>query len=87
MNWPEGTGGIMLGSHRPGGEWALEPGTAGAYVVTRDPDGLYQRIVAKKADIVRPLAKTDYGAHEFAVRDPEGNLWSFGDYTGEPAPE
>ncbi|SIK20914.1 Similarity with Glyoxalase/Bleomycin resistance protein [Mycobacteroides abscessus subsp. abscessus] len=87
LNWPEGTGGIMLGSHRPGGEWALEPGTAGAYVVTRDADGLYQRIVAKKADIVRPLAKTDYGAHEFAVRDPEGNLWSFGDYTGEPAPE
>jgi hypothetical protein len=23
---------------------------------------------------------------EFAVRDPEGNLWSFGDYRGEPLP-
>ena len=30
--------------------------------------------------------ETDYGANEFAVRDPEGNLWSFGDYRGEPFP-
>ncbi|OAT69416.1 glyoxalase [Mycobacteroides immunogenum] len=86
LNWPEGSGGIMLGSHRPGGEWTLRPGTAGGYVVTSDPDGLYQRVVSKKADIVRPLAVTDYGANEFAVRDPEGNLWSFGDYAGEPTP-
>ena len=27
-----------------------------------------------------------HGANEFAVRDPEGNLWSFGDYRGEPLP-
>ncbi|WP_078280948.1 VOC family protein [Mycobacteroides franklinii] len=86
LNWPEGSGGIMLGSHRPGSEWALQPGTAGGYVVTGDPGSLYQRVVSKKADIVRPLAKTDYGANEFAVRDPEGNLWSFGDYPGEPTP-
>lgn len=38
LNWPEGTGGIMLGSHRPGGEWALEPGTAGSvYESCADP--------------------------------------------------
>lgn len=82
--WPEGSGGIMLGSYRPGNEWCREPGTAGAYVVTGDPDGLYQRVLEHKADVVRPLADTDYGAREFVVRDPEGNLWSFGDYTGEP---
>lgn len=83
--WPEGSGGIMLGSYRPGTEWCREPGTAGAYVVTSDPDGLYQRILASKADVVRPLADTDYGAREFVIRDPEGNLWCFGDYGGEPA--
>jgi len=25
---------------------------------------------------------TDYGARECALRDPEGNLWSFGTYRG-----
>ncbi|KAA1251315.1 glyoxalase [Mycobacterium simiae] len=86
LNWPEGSGGIMLGSHRPDADWSREPGTAGGYVVTSDPAGLYQRVRSHQADIVRPLAKTDYGADEFAVRDPEGNLWSFGDYAGEPLP-
>jgi uncharacterized glyoxalase superfamily protein PhnB len=86
LNWPEGSGGIMLGSHRPDAAWCREPGTAGGYVVTTDPDALFERVVQHGADIVRPLAKTDYGAREFAVRDPEGNLWSFGDYTGESVP-
>ena len=27
---------------------------------------------------------TDYGSREFGLRDPEGNLWSFGTYRGEP---
>jgi uncharacterized glyoxalase superfamily protein PhnB len=84
LRWPEGTGGIMLGSYRPGNEWCREPGTAGGYIVTADPDGLYERIVSRNADVVSPLADTDYGAREFVVRDPEGNLFSFGDYAGEP---
>ena len=83
--WPEGSGGIMLGSYRPGAEWCREPGTAGAFVVTSDPDTLYQRVLEHKADVVMPLADTDYGAREFVVRDPEGNLWCFGDYAGEAA--
>jgi len=29
-------------------------------------------------------AYTDYGSHDFAARDPEGNRWSFGTYRGEP---
>ncbi|OIN78856.1 VOC family protein [Mycobacterium malmoense] len=86
LNWPEGIGGVMLGSHKPGTNWCREPGSAGGYVVTNDPQALYERVLSHKAEIVRPLAKTDYGANEFAVRDPEGNLWSFGDYTGEPMP-
>ncbi len=86
LNWPEGSGGIMLGSHKPGAQWSREPGTAGGYVVTADPDGLYERILSRKAEVVRPLAQTDYGSNEFTVRDPEGNLWSFGDYAGEQGP-
>lgn len=82
LRWPHGSGGIMLGSYRPDAQWRREPGTAGAFVVTDDVDGLYQRVLDRKADVVQPLADTDYGAREFVVRDPEGNLWCFGDYPG-----
>jgi uncharacterized glyoxalase superfamily protein PhnB len=86
LNWPEGSGGIMMGSHKPGASWCREPGTGGCYVVTADPDALYQRVLQHKADVVRPIDDTDYGSREFIVRDPEGNLWSFGSYRGASAP-
>jgi len=87
LAWPEG-GGVMLGSVRPDehDHWALTPGTFGAYVVTADPAAVRDRAAAAGADIVRDLAGTDYGSQEFALRDPEGNYWSFGTYRGEPRP-
>jgi uncharacterized glyoxalase superfamily protein PhnB len=83
LSWPEG-GGIMLGSSREGTPWALTPGTCGCYVVCSDPDALFGRAAAAGATVVRGLTDTDYGSRDFAVRDPEGNLWSFGTYRGEP---
>jgi uncharacterized glyoxalase superfamily protein PhnB len=77
---------IMLGSHKPGAEWCREPGTAGGYIMTTDPAAIYERVQQRHADVVRPIAETDYGAGEFAMRDPEGNMWSFGDYQGAPLP-
>jgi uncharacterized glyoxalase superfamily protein PhnB len=53
-------------------------------VVTDDPDRLFERAVAAGAEVTQPLHDTDYGSREFAVRDPEGNRWSFGTYRGEP---
>lgn len=87
LAWPAG-GGIMLGTARTTADdpWALPPGTFGAYVVTAEPDELYARLVAGGAEITRELYDTDYGSRDFAIRDPEGNLWSFGTYRGEPAP-
>ncbi len=82
LSWPLG-GGIMLGSARDDA-WALPPGTFGAYVVVDDPDALYERVTAAGADIIRKPEDTDYGSREFALRDPEGNRWSFGTYRGEP---
>jgi hypothetical protein len=61
----------MLGSHKPGAEWCREPGTAGGYIVTTDPAAIDERVQQRHADVVRPIAETDYGAREFAVRDPE----------------
>jgi uncharacterized glyoxalase superfamily protein PhnB len=85
LSWPEG-GGVMLGSHRdePDDPWALRPGTFGCYVVTDHVDDVHDRAVKAGAEIIREPNDTDYGAREFAARDPEGNRWSFGTYRGEP---
>jgi uncharacterized glyoxalase superfamily protein PhnB len=85
LSWPLG-GGIMLGSARDTADdaWPLEPGSFGAYVVTDDPDALFARATAAGAQVLRELDDTGYGSREFAVRDPEGNRWSFGTYRGEP---
>jgi uncharacterized glyoxalase superfamily protein PhnB len=85
LSWPLG-GGIMLGSARgdPDDTWDLRPGTAGAYVVTDEPDTLFARATGAGAEVIRGLEDTDYGSRGFSVRDPEGNLWSFGTYRGEP---
>lgn len=88
LDWPPG-GGVMLGSVRdePGDVFARAPGSLGAYVVTDEPDALYARAVKAGATVVRELGDTDYGSRDFIVRDPEGNLWSFGTYRGEPRKE
>ena len=85
LSWPPG-GGVMLGSTRddPDDAFAREPGTAGMYVVTDDPEPLFQRAVAAGAVVVRELNHTDYGSYDFSVQDPDGNIWSFGTYRGEP---
>ncbi|MFC7533644.1 VOC family protein [Actinoplanes sp. GCM10030250] len=85
LSWPPG-GGIMLGSVRddPDDKWALRPGTFGAYVVTDEPDALHERAAKAGATIVKEPFDTDYGSRDFSARDPEGNLWAFGTYRGEP---
>jgi uncharacterized glyoxalase superfamily protein PhnB len=86
LAWPSG-GGVMLGSVRPAQQvdsWPQQPGGAGVYVVCDDPDEIHARAAAAGATVLRAPQDTDYGAREFTVRDPEGNLWSFGTYRGEP---
>jgi uncharacterized glyoxalase superfamily protein PhnB len=85
LAWPLG-GGIMLGSagQAPDDGWPLRPGSFGAYVVVEDPDRLYQRVQAAGAQVTQELHDTDYGSRDFAIRDPEGNRWSFGTYRGQP---
>ena len=85
LTWPLG-GGIMLGSTRNDGndEKVTAPGRCSAYIVVDEPDALCSRVRAAGAEITVELHDTDYGSREFALRDPEGNLWSFGTYRGEP---
>ncbi len=77
----------MLGSSRDSDsdEWPLRPGTFGAYVVADDIDSLHERVAAAGAEITSPPHDTDYGSRDFAIKDPEGNRWSFGTYRGEPS--
>jgi uncharacterized glyoxalase superfamily protein PhnB len=82
LDWPEGGG--VFGSHKPDGEWTVEPGGAAFYVVTADPKAVHDKAVAAGAEILREPNTTDYGSTEFALRDPEGNKWSIGTYAGEP---
>ncbi|WP_216694484.1 VOC family protein [Dietzia psychralcaliphila] len=85
--WPEG-GGVMLGDRQrdPDDPHATPVGTGLAYVVTADSDVVYERARAAGAEIVMEMRDTDYGDHGFSVRDPEGNVWSVGQYRGEPLP-
>jgi uncharacterized glyoxalase superfamily protein PhnB len=84
MRWPLG-GGIMFGTagkdEGPFGQ--RTPGNDSVYVVCDDPDALFDRASAAGATVVRGLRDEDYGSRGFSVRDPEGNLWSFGTYRGE----
>jgi uncharacterized glyoxalase superfamily protein PhnB len=52
----------------------------GIYIALDDIDAHYARAKAAGAEILRPLADTDYGAREYTARDLEGHLWSFGTY-------
>ncbi|MEU4157138.1 VOC family protein [Actinoplanes sp. NPDC026670] len=85
LRWPLG-GGLMLGSTRddPDNPWNLKPGTFGAYIVADDIEALHARAAAAGAEIIRAPFTTDYGSEDFTARDPEGNLWHFGTYRGEP---
>ena len=76
---------IMLGSARApdADEYsaaAPPPGGTALYMVVEDPDAHHERACAAGAEIVRALNDTDYGSREYAARDPEGNVWSFGTY-------
>jgi uncharacterized glyoxalase superfamily protein PhnB len=86
LAWPEGGVVQISSAARDGNPFSEQaPGTGSIYVVTDDPTAVYDRCVAAGLEIIRELDGTDYdpGGSVFALRDPEGNLWSFGTYAGE----
>jgi uncharacterized glyoxalase superfamily protein PhnB len=82
---------IMLGSVKPDA-YGRSPkdlgGATGSIYIALDTsaevDAFYSRAKAAGAEIVRELEDTDYESHEFGVRDPEGQAWSFGTYRPQP---
>ncbi len=82
--WPDG-GGVMFGSRGHAGPWgALGP--QGIYVVAADGatvDAAWVRIAGMDGvEVLEVLHGTDYGSHQFGVRDADGNLWTMGTYRG-----
>lgn len=82
--WPEG-GIVQIAGADPANPFLTEPGrNAGLYVITRDPQAVWERCQRAGVEVLRPPEEPHYdpGGMGFAVRDPEGNAWSFGSYAG-----
>jgi uncharacterized glyoxalase superfamily protein PhnB len=78
---------IMLGSSKPGLGWvspldlpAVNSTVCFGLASTEAVKAHYAHAVAAGATISRPLRDTDYGATEYAAKDPEGHEWHFGTY-------
>jgi len=82
-----GNGVIMLGSARPDafGTSPQQLGgvTGSIYTYVEDVDAHAERARAAGAEILRGPQDTEYGSREYSVRDPEGQVWSFGTYLPE----
>lgn len=82
--WPDG-GGIMFGSRGKTGDWG-ELGPQGVYVVAAERatvDAAWERVRSRAGvEVLRALHDTDYGSHQFDIRDADGNLWTVGTYRG-----
>jgi uncharacterized glyoxalase superfamily protein PhnB len=71
---------LMVGSEPREGDEARLQGPLAPYVAVDDVDGHFARVRDAGADVVYGPRDTDYGSREYAVRDPEGRVWSFGSY-------
>jgi uncharacterized glyoxalase superfamily protein PhnB len=57
--------------------------TTTIYAVEAGPEVLrarWDRVQAAGAKVLLPLADQPYGGAGFTIADPEGHIWSFGDY-------
>ncbi len=84
-----GSGMIMLGSASnpsPYKKYFATPEeidgrvTSPLYLVSAECEALWERATAAGAEVVLELRTMDYGGKAFTVRDPEGYLWSVGEY-------
>jgi uncharacterized glyoxalase superfamily protein PhnB len=71
---------VGLSDRIPGVQSVFDLGPCAVYVTVDDPDAHHAQAVAAGAEVVYPLTDQDYGSRDYAVRDPEGFVWSFGTY-------
>ena len=84
-----GNGMIMLGSvtaGTPHSELIRQPDelakaeTQSPYLAVPDCEATYAKAKEAGAEMVFDIKDQDYGGRGFTCRDPEGHLWSVGDY-------
>jgi len=81
-----GTGMVMLASvtesayQRAASGNEDPPGIGATYVVVEDVYAHAAKARSFGADIILEPAEQDYGGASYTVKDPEGNVWSFGSY-------
>jgi uncharacterized glyoxalase superfamily protein PhnB len=84
-----GNGMIMIGSvdnGQKGGATRVQPDevgnreTQGPYLVVSDCEPIYATAKAAGAEMIFDLTEMDYGGKAFTCRDPEGHIWSIGEY-------
>ena len=71
---------VDTGAFTAGGEPDFSRIPFALYIAVEDVDAHCERARAAGADVVREPTDTDYGSREYACRDLEGNVWSFGTY-------
>ena len=86
LRWPEG--GVLQAAtvNRPGNPYSQRPtGSESLYVVTADPDAVWERCRAAGVEVVAGPSHPAYAPDttNFSIRDPEGNIFTFGSYAGE----
>ena len=89
---------VMIGSEPVGGDtqptssagtgdrFGAHAGTGFYYLAVDDAAAAFERAHAAGANVTSKLESREYGGREFSLRDPEGNLWSVGEYDPSRAP-
>jgi uncharacterized glyoxalase superfamily protein PhnB len=82
-----GSGMVMIGSHRQdaygsqiGSTAEADRPTGGIYVIVDDVYGHAETARRAGATITMEPETQDYGGSGYTCTDPEGHVWSFGDY-------
>jgi uncharacterized glyoxalase superfamily protein PhnB len=83
-----GNGMIMVGSVSDNefGRLMKQPDQIGGaetqspYLIASDADAIYSKAKSAGAAIVMEISDKGYGGRDFACRDLEGHLWTFGTY-------
>ncbi|MDA3645395.1 VOC family protein [Saccharopolyspora indica] len=85
LAWPGG-GALVLGGtkHVDSVHGGMRAGSNAIYLVSDEVDAVHQRVLAAGGDVLEPPHHAKFGSgadsYTLTVRDPEGNLWTFGTY-------
>lgn len=80
-----GPGTIMVKSTTREALWGTSPRELGGisqsvFVAVEGPDAHHEQAKAAGAEIVMKPTDMNFGARNYAARDPEGHVWGFGTY-------